>query len=362
MRPSRIACRGHACRTSQVAWERTGTLDWEIPEGEWILVRAGRRITAQTTRPAPSPGTGLGNRQVQPDAAVEHHFDAYLRRSAGADRKAPAQDDRIDHAALRQLGDEFAELDAAICFSEFKARRGYELSRFLPVFAGFVVNDHATTERFLWDVRQTAQELVIANQAERLSSWDRNTGCVWRWNPMISIRARTLNLAESPMCRWRSSGRTTERSTLTGAWSNPRRWATPTARPSSRRKSFTAEFPERWLQHPASMKSQGDWAFCAGINRIVFHRFQSQSGTDKVPGMTMGPDGGYGVHWDRTQTWWDMARAYHRYVTRCSAMLRRGLFVADVLYLAAEGAPNVFLPPPSAFPARRVSRPAGPQL
>jgi hypothetical protein len=114
-------------------------------------------------------------------------------------------------------------------------------------------------------------------------------------------------------------------------------------------EAFTAEFPERWLQHPASMKSQGDWAFCTGLNRIVFHRFQSQSGTDKAPGMTMGPDGGYGVHWDRTQTWWEFASAYHRYITRCSAMLRRGLFVADVLYLAAEGAPNVFLAPPSAF-------------
>src|SRR4051794_13281404 len=44
-----------------------------------------------------------------------------------------------------------------------------------------------------------------------------------------------------------------------------------------------------------------------------------------------------------------MAGAYHSYVTRCSAMLRRGLFVADVLYLAAEGAPNVFLAPSSAF-------------
>ena len=39
---------------------------------------------------------------------------------------------------------------------------------YLPALAGFVVSDHATTERFLWDFRQTAQELVIENQAERL--------------------------------------------------------------------------------------------------------------------------------------------------------------------------------------------------
>lgn len=63
----------------------------------------------------------------------------------------------------------------------------------------------------------------------------------------------------------------------------------------------------------------------------------------------MGRDGGYGVHWDRTQTWWKLVPAYHLYLSRCQQMLRRGLFVADILYLTPEGAPNVFLPPPSAF-------------
>ena len=56
------------------------------------------------------------------------------------------------------------------------------------------------------------------------------------------------------------------------------------------------------------MKALGDWAFSAGINRIVFHRYQNQAGLGLSPGMTMGP---YGVHWERTQTWWDMVPAYH---------------------------------------------------
>jgi hypothetical protein len=93
------------------------------------------------------------------------------------------------------------------------------------------------------------------------------------------------------------------------------------------------------------MKSLGDWAFSSGVNRIVFHRYQHQPRLDRWPGMTMGP---YGVHWERTQTWWDMADAYHACLARCQYMLRQGLPVADVCFLVAEGAPHVFRPPPSA--------------
>jgi hypothetical protein len=44
-----------------------------------------------------------------------------------------------------------------------------------------------------------------------------------------------------------------------------------------------------------------------------------------------------------------MVSDYHRYITRCSYMLRQGVTVADILYLTPDGAPNVFQPPPSAL-------------
>src|SRR5690606_30671597 len=64
------------------------------------------------------------------------------------------------------------------------------------------------------------------------------------------------------------------------------------------------------------------------------------------PGATMGP---YGVHWDRGQTWWPMAHAYHEYISRSQLLLRQGRTVADILYMVPEGAPNVFVPPASAI-------------
>jgi len=95
------------------------------------------------------------------------------------------------------------------------------------------------------------------------------------------------------------------------------------------------------------MKNQGDWAFCMGVNRFVYHTFAHQPLEDEYrPGMTMGP---YGVHWDRGQTWWPLVKDYHQYVTRCSHLLRQGVTVSDILYLTPEGAPHVFRAPASAL-------------
>jgi hypothetical protein len=44
-----------------------------------------------------------------------------------------------------------------------------------------------------------------------------------------------------------------------------------------------------------------------------------------------------------------MVGPWHDYLARCQFMLRRGLPVADILYLAPEGAPHVFRPPASAM-------------
>ena len=324
-----------------------GHLEWDIPEGDWILVRAGRRITAQTTRPAPVPGLGFETDKFS-RAAVDHHFDAYVAKLL--ERIGKRRHKTTGLTTLHYDSWEMSSQNWTPDFpSQFKTRRGYDLMPYLPVLAGFVVSNHATTERFLWDFRQTAQELVIENQAQRLCELGHKYGLQFSLEPYDLDPCSDLELgrvADVPMAEfWSHFGE------IDTNWSVVE--STSVGHTNGRTiiaaESFTAEFPERWLQHPASIKNQNDWAFCAGINRIVFHRFQSQSGTDRSPGMTMGPDGGYGVHWDRTQTWWDMAHAYHRYVTRCSAMLRRGLFVADVLYLAAEGAPHVFLPPPSVF-------------
>ena len=55
--------------------------------------------------------------------------------------------------------------------------------------------------------------------------------------------------------------------------------------------------------------------------------------------MTMGP---WGIHYERTNTWWEQSRAWLTYLARCQSLLQRGQFVADVAYLGSENAPNSF--------------------
>jgi len=88
-------------------------------------------------------------------------------------------------------------------------------------------------------------------------------------------------------------------------------------------EAFTGAPKEsQWEENPAWLKSIGDAAFCAGINRLILHRFVQQPWDDKYkPGATMGQ---WGTHFDRTQTWWEPGKAMVKYWERCQALLQWG--------------------------------------
>ena len=91
-----------------------------------------------------------------------------------------------------------------------------------------------------------------------------------------------------------------------------------------------------FTQHPYSLKPVGDRQFCKGMNEIVFHCYAHQP-DDREPGMTLGQ---FGVHMQRSVTWWDQARDWITYLRRCQFMLRQGRFFADVCYYYGEDVPG----------------------
>jgi hypothetical protein len=110
-------------------------------------------------------------------------------------------------------------------------------------------------------------------------------------------------------------------------------------RPILGAEAFTANDRERWQQHPGSIKALGDRAFSEGVNRFVFHRYAMQPWLDYRPGMTMGP---WGLHYERTSTWWELTLPWHEYLARSQYMLRQGTFVADICYLQPEASPQEY--------------------
>ncbi len=320
-----------------------GTLDWQVPAGDWTITRFVSRNNGANTRPAPQPGYGFESDKFS-SAALDDHFDNYagkLLKKVGP--RKPGAGWTMLHIDSWEMG---AQNWTQNFREEFAKRRGYDPQPYYPAYTGLIVGSLELTERFLWDLRLTGQELVLENHAQHLKSLGARYGLGLSIEPYDMNPTADLDLgavADVPMCEFWSPGYfNTIFSCIEGA-----SIAHTMARPVLAAEAFTAGSQEAWQQYPGSMKNQGDWAFCMGINRFVYHTFaHSPLGQEHRPGMTMGP---YGVHWDRDQTWWSMVPDYHRYVSRCSFMLRQGVAVADILYLTPSGAPHVFQPPASAL-------------
>ena len=322
-----------------------GSLEWKVPAGNWTIMRLGSRNNGAVTRPAPMPGIGFEADKMDTTAINTHlaNFTGKLFEKTGIPDKNMQGGLKMLHMDSWEMG---AQNWTPHFREEFEKRRGYDPLPFYPVYSGLVVESLEKSERFLWDLRQTSMELVIENHAMHLKKYGQ------KYNLGFSIEPYDMNptadmelgaVADVPMCEFWSKGYgfNSSFSCIQAA-----SIAHVNGQPVVAAEAFTAE-RDAWKQYPGSMKNQGDWAFAAGINRFVYHTFQHQSLNDSLkPGMTMGP---YGVHWDRSQTWWPMADGYHRYVTRCQHILQQGRTVADILYLTPEGAPHVFRAPSSAM-------------
>ena len=225
---------------------------------------------------------------------------------------------------------------------------------YLPTFTGRVVTSREVSERFLWDVRQTVSDLLVENYAGYMRelahehglrlSIEADDGCPCddlayagrADEPMAEYWATDWTLVNSFPCTEMSSAAHIYGKRILGA------------------EAFTSTDDEMWLRYPGSIKALGDWAFCSGINRFVFHRYAMQPWLDRKPGMSMGP---YGLHYERTQTWWEQSKPWHEYLARCQFLLRQGLFVADICYLQPEGVPRKFVSPLASNVGKMPDRP-----
>jgi hypothetical protein len=317
-----------------------GTLDWNVPAGDWTIVRMGRRVTGASTRPAPSTAIGLESDKFDAKALEEHlsHFVGVL-----LEKMSPRAKEHGLTTLHMDSWESGAQNWTASFLDVFKKRRGDDARPWLLAYSGRVVESLEKSERFLWDLRLTAQELVLENHAGEVKKYAHKNGLSLSIEPYDMNPAGDLDLgsvADVPMAEFWNN-------TFNSAFScfELSSVAHVMGKSIVSAESFTST--GGMDAYPWSLKNQGDWAFCAGVNRFVFHTFAHQAlGDAYKPGMSFGP---YGVHWHRNQTWWPMVSAYHRYLTRCSQLLREGVTVSDVLYLTPEGAPQVFLPPNSAL-------------
>ncbi|MDD8026114.1 MAG: glycosyl hydrolase, partial [Acidobacteriota bacterium] len=317
--------------------DAAGKIAWDVPAGEWTILRFGHTPTGKENAPAPASGRGLDCDKMSLEA-IKAHFDGFLGPLADAVGERTGKTFVSVHIDSWETNTQNWTKDFA---QEFRRRRGYDPLPFLPVLSGRLVDGRGVSERFLWDFRQTISELVLDRYAGGLQKLAAGRGL------RLSIEAYTTcptdelaygGRADEPMGEfwpiWFGSGQpygfgfTCTEMTSAGHIYGKRIIGA---------ESFTSTDEERWLLHPAKIKEIGDWAFAEGINRFVFHRYAMQPWPNVKPGLAMGP---WGLHYERTQSWWNLSTAWHEYLARCQYLLRQGLFTADVCYLTPEGSPQ----------------------
>ena len=322
--------------------DATGTLTWDVPEGDWTILRFAATSTGANTRPAPLPGVGLECSKMDRDA-FDIHAEQFIDKlfKAVGDRQT---DGKAGWCYFHIDSWEMGSQNYSPAFlAEFAKRRGYDPVPYLPAYLGLIVESPEKTERFLWDVRQTVQELIVENHGTYLKEVAHKNHIKLSIEPYDMMPCCNMTfgaLADLPMCEFWSNTFDTAFSCFEAASIAHTHGSSLVAA-----EAFTSG-GDSWQQNPKTMKLRGDWAFCSGVNRFVFHRFQHQPYLDRYPGFTMG---GYGIHWERTQTWWPLISGYHKYLARAQHLLQQGVAVVDVLYLLPEGAPQVFTPPPTAL-------------
>lgn len=321
-----------------------GTLEWDVPAGEWVVMRMGHTPTGAVCAPAPGEGRGLECDKLSREAMDAHWAGmmATVLKDIGPLAGKTLNNSLIDsyEVGSQNWTPKFRD--------EFRNRRGYDLLPFLPVITGRVVDSIEVSERFLWDFRRTICDLFAENYFGYFGSLCRKHGMkfsVEGYGNGSFDDIQVGGLADIPMGEFWVGGAAMETTKLAASAAHTH------GRPVIGAESFTADNVRgRWLIEPYGIKALGDQVFCNGINRYIFHRYANQPWLNLRPGMTMGP---WGTHLERTVTWWNEAGSWLKYVARCQYLLQSGRFVADACYYYGEEGPNT-------LPDRRSLKPTLP--
>ena len=308
-----------------------GTLRWDVPPGEWILLRTGMTPTGMKNSPASPEGQGLEVDKMNRGLA-KYHFDAFigqvLKRVPAAQRKAFK---RVVADSYEMGSENWTDGFGR----EFRQRYGYDPTPWLPVLTGRLVGSADASERFLWDLRRLVADRVATDyvgglrdacQPHGLGLWLENYGHWGFPSEFLKYGSASDRIGGefwvtgdlgSIECRAASSCANTYGMPIVSA------------------EAFTGG--PAFQNSPGALKARGDWAFCEGINHFVLHVCIQQPWEDKVPGV----NAWFGTEFNRHNTWFEPGKAWVDYLRRSCWLLQQGSRVADVAYFIGEDTPKM---------------------
>lgn len=136
-----------------------GTLQCALPEGKWRIMRFAAVLTGGRSKHGRTNLLGYECDKLS-KAAAQLHWDSYMQvildslRADGINNVAGVTMDSHESGSQNWT---------PLMFTEFKARRGYDVRPYLPVLAGYIVESKEKTEQVLYDYRMTVSDCVADN-------------------------------------------------------------------------------------------------------------------------------------------------------------------------------------------------------
>lgn len=309
-----------------------GTLNWDVPAGEWTVLRMGMTPTGVVNEPACPDATGYEVDKMS-RKHTETHFNAYVGEML---RRIPAADRKTFRVLVQDSYEVGGQNFTDSLIPAFRDRYGYDPTPFLPVLNGIVVGSQHDSDAFLWDLRRFVADRIsyehvagmrdVANR-HGLTTWLENYGHWGFPGEFLQYGGQADEVGGE-------------------FWVDPpygeieNRLATSCAHIYGKRltssESSTSAGPA-YLRTPNDLKPRMDRYFTYGVNNTVLHLYIQQPDERRLPGS----NAWFGTEFDRNNTWFSHMDLYTTYIKRCNYMMRQGWYQSDVAYFIGEDAPRM---------------------
>ncbi len=316
-----------------------GNLRWDAPDGLWNVIRVGYTCTGTPVSTASDNAQGLVLDYLSTEA-LDFYWEAVLEpifRAAG----------HHTGTTLKDLGTDSWECEGMNWThnfaGEFRRYRGYDITDYLPVVAGYIVDDVRTANAFLADFRKTVGDLVAHNHYARFQA------LAHRYNMRINPESAGPHAGSFDGIKNYGFSDII----MSEFWAPSPHRSMPNQRFFVKQGSSAAHIYGKKIVGAEAFSSIGyhwhdelwrdqkpafDYQICAGLNRVYFATFTCSPAAMGLPGQEFFAC----THINPRLTWWDYSAPFMDYMHRAQLLAQEGRFIADVLYYYGDHVPNVF--------------------
>lgn len=309
--------------------DKNGRLEWNVPKGEWVIMRFAHEATGATIRHGRANFMGLECDKMSVEAVTTHwnnYVGAILDSLQAIDclPKGIAMDSHEGGSQNWTPGFE----------QEFLHRKGYDMRQYLPVMMGYIVGSVAGSNGFLYDMRRTMADMVSNNYYGTLQKLCNERGIEFTAQAtgnglsLVADNLQAKGRVYKPQGEFWTShpdGGYDVKETASAAHLYGKHIASAEA--------FTGS---RFYHSFADQKNSADYAYAFGVNEFVLCASAYQPWIDKYPGSTAG-----GKHYslNRNNTYWEYSRPFWDYQARSTALMRKGMPVIDICIYLGQNPP-----------------------